>query len=79
MKLKTEKGDVVIIQNGKEINFANISEAMAHVFYQKFLTLVKGKPIGVPMNDGRYPVRSLIPPLKKKVIYILDNDATEVR
>ena len=73
MKMRTEKGKTSITI---EIALGDIHEALEYVFMQRFMSLVKNEPIGVPMNDGRFPVRSLLPPTRKKVVnvYILDSE-----
>lgn len=75
LKMITKAGKTTIIEDGKEMVFT-LGEAWHYVGYRIFVALVQGKKISTH-RDGLYPVRSLLPPTKRKVVkyYVLEEDA----
>ncbi len=61
MKLRTEKGEWILTDNGREINFENdYNSAWLYVFFMKGIRDLPTIP------QTAYPVRSLIPKMKKR-------------
>ena len=74
-QIKTVKG-VTTIYEGESVKFmGTYSEALRHMFYLRFIALVDNKPTDTRITT-LYPVRSLMPPLKAKIIkvYMLEEE-----
>lgn len=71
LKLRTEKGKVIVTDGCVEMIYPSMREALEYIFYIMFTFMVKGKKIGCH-NDTLYPVNSLQPPVVKKVAYFYD-------
>ena len=78
LKMKTVNGKTVITRKGIKMSFDTLHEALEYVFYQRFIALVKDEPIGCA-NVTRYPVLSLLPPTKRKVVKVFVLESEEVR
>ena len=74
LKLKVIKGQVIVSYNGHQMVYRSMREALEYIFYQRFIALVQGKPIGVH-NDTLYPVYSLLPNTVEKTVKFYDLDA----
>ena len=77
LKFKSVKGQHIITYKGREHIFTKLHDALEYVFYQKFIALVDGRPLGVH-NDTLYPVNSLLPPVVEKVAKFYDLGAETV-
>lgn len=71
IKLRTEKGKVIVIDGNVEMIYPSMREALEYIFYIMFTFEVKGKKIGYH-NDTLYPVNSLIPPTVVKEAKFFD-------
>lgn len=71
LKLRTEKGKVIVTDGNVKMIYPSMREALEYIFYIMFTFKVKGIPIGYH-NDTLYPVNSLQPPVVKKVAYFYD-------
>lgn len=71
LKLRTVKGKVIIIDGNVEMIYPSMREALEYIFYIKFIYQTLGIPIGY-YNNTLYPVRSLQPPVVKKVAHFYD-------
>ena len=77
LKMRTIKGETIILNNGSETPF-ELSEAWAHIYYQAFIAIINNKRIGY-RNPTLYPVKSLVPPTKRKVVKVFVLEPEEVR
>ena len=71
LKFRKEKDMYIITYNGREIFFQAMHDALEYIFYQKFFAGLEGKKIGY-RNDTLYPVKSLLPPVRSKVVHFYD-------
>lgn len=79
LKMITDKGTgethVFDERTGKVHTFSaghsGLEEALHFFSIKVFHEVMAGRPIGVA-RDNRFPVRSLVPPVKKKVINFYD-------
>lgn len=74
LKMETKEKVTTVRKDGKIKFIGTYREALEYVFYQRFIALVGGKNTTSKVKS-LYPVLSLKPPLKKKVVYILDEEA----
>lgn len=74
LKFRQEKGLFIMENDGREIIFPTLHDALEYIFYQRFIALVQGKSIGYH-NDTLYPVYSLLPPTVEKTVKFYDLDA----
>lgn len=74
LKLKVIKGQIIVSYNGIQVLYRTMREALEYIFYQIFIALAQGKPIGYH-NDTLYPVYSLLPPTVEKTVKFYDLDA----
>ena len=77
LKFKSKNGYHIITCKGRDHIFTSLHDALEYIFYQKFIALVDGRPLGVH-NDTLYPVNSLLPPVVEKVAKFYDSGA-EIR
>lgn len=71
LKLRKDKGKVIVTYNGSEILFPKMFDAWQYIFYQKLIALDNGQTIGYH-NDTLYPVNSLLPPVVEKTVKFYD-------
>ena len=71
LKLKRNKGQVIVTYNGREILFPKMFDAWQYIFYQRLIALDNGQTIGCH-NDTLYPVHSLLPPVVEKTVKFFD-------
>ena len=71
LKFKSVRGQYIITYNDHEIIFNKLHDAIEYIFYQRFIALVAGRPIGYH-NDTLYPVHSLLPPVVEKTVKFFD-------
>ena len=62
MKLRKEKGKWIITDKGRTIVFDSSNDAWQYIFMMKEI-----RPIKV-VRPSIYPVRSLIPPMKRRCV-----------
>ena len=71
LKLRLERGKVIVIDGNVKMIYPSMREALAYIFYIMFIFKVKGIPIGYH-NDTLYPVHSLLPPVVEKTAKFFD-------
>ena len=71
LKFRKEKRKFIVEIDGREMAFNTLHDALEYVFYQRFIALVSGKDIATHIYT-LYPVRSLQPPVRTKVVHFYD-------
>ena len=71
LKFKSVRGQYIITYNDREIIFNKLHDALEYIYYQRFIAVVAGRPIGYH-NDTLHPVHSLLPPVVEKTVKFFD-------
>ena len=77
-KTQTKNGVTTITdERGAEKFSGTLSEAITYIFYLRFICLVKCERISTRIPNTAYPVRSLLPPTRRRIVkvYVLGKEA----
>ena len=74
LKMQTKKGVTVVTEMGVVKFVGTLREAWLYVSYRQFICLVHGMRISTKVDKHNF-VRSLVPPMKKIVVYTMDEEA----
>lgn len=78
LKMQSKNGVVTITdEQGAEKFSGTLSEAITYIFYLRFICLVKGERISTRIPNTAYPIKSLLPPTRRRIVkvYVLGKEA----
>ena len=76
LKMETKNGVTTVKEKGKVKFVGTVREAWQYASYRRFIALVRGVRISYRVDKHNY-IRSLVPPMKKIVVYTMDKEAVE--
>lgn len=76
LKVRSKDGVTVVTENGETKLIGTLTDAVQYVAHELFIAQVSGKYTPTRLVT-QYPVKSLLPPTKTKVVkvYILNEEA----
>lgn len=74
LKMQTQGNITKVTERGVIKFVGNLTEAWQYVAYRRFIALVQGARISYKVDKHNY-IRSLVPPLKKVVVYTIEQEA----